>query len=178
MVGGGLPDLCRRRGDANTTTLEEASEGNVNLSEKQDWAQGKISGSYEWHTTYFMCSDPLNDGEMLDSTPPIRFEAVLTDSACRKPSMLFVTSKRSKQPEAAAQIVNCTLTEPSGIDALRDTRGLPAEKCAADRLIDAGLIKPEIVRAHETPMQASGPAISPFKESPELRVAFIDALEE
>ena len=27
-------------------------------------------------------------------------------------------------------------------------------------------------------MQASGPAISPFKESPELRVAFIDALEE
>ncbi len=175
---GGLPDLCRRRGGANTTTLEEAGEGNVNLSEKQEWAQRKITGSYEWNTTYFRYSDPLNDGEVLDSAPPIRFESKLTEEACRKPSMLFVTSKRSKQPEAAAQIVNCTLTEPSSIDALRDTRGLPAEKCAADRLIDAGLIKPEIVRAHEPPMQASGTAISPFKEPPELRVAFIDALKE
>ena len=112
---GGLPDLCRRRGGANTTTLEEAGEGNVNLSEKQEWAQRKITGSYEWNTTYFRYSDPLNDGEVLDSAPPIRFESKLTEEACRKPSMLFVTSKRSKQPEAAAQIVNCTLTEPSGI---------------------------------------------------------------
>ncbi|SDF21286.1 Cupin domain-containing protein [Salipiger thiooxidans] len=121
---------------------------------------------------------PSNATHGICLAPPIRFESTLTEGACRKPLMLFVTSKRSKQPEAAAQIVNCTLTEPSGIDALRDTRGLPAEKCAADRLIDAGLIKPEIVRAHKPPMEASGPAISPFKEPPELRVAFIDALEE
>ena len=40
------------------------------------------------------------------------------------------------------------------------------------------MIKPEIVKAHEIAMEASGPAISPFNEHPELRGAFIDALEE
>ena len=157
---------------------EEAGEGNVNLYEKQDWAQGKIAGSYEWDTTYFKYSDPLNEGEMLDSTQPVRFEDAVTDGAYRKPSMLFAISKNSDNPEAAAEIVNCMLTEPEGIDALKDTRGLPAAKVAADRLIEAGMIKPEIVKAHEIAMEASGPAISPFNEHPELRGAFIDTLEE
>jgi len=49
---------------------------------------------------------------------------------------------------------------------------------AADWLIEAGMIKPEIVKAHEIAMEASGAAISPFKEHRELRGAFIDALEE
>ena len=115
---------------------------------------------------------------MLDSTQPVRFEDAVTDGAYRKPSMLFAISKNSDNPEAAAEIVNCMLTEPEGIDALKDTRGLPAAKVAADRLIEAGMIKPEIVKAHEIAMEASGPAISPFNEHPELRGAFIDTLEE
>ena len=157
---------------------QEAGEGNVNLYEKQDWAQGRIAGSYEWDTTYFKYADPLDEGQTIDSVAPIRFEDAVTDGAYRKPSMLFAISRNSDNPEAAAEIVNCMLTEPEGIDALKDTRGLPASKVAADRLIEAGMIKPEIVKAHEIAMEASGPAISPFNEHPELRGAFIDALEE
>ncbi|EPX75474.1 ABC transporter substrate-binding protein [Salipiger mucosus] len=160
------------------TQQEEAGEGNVNLYEKQDWAQGKIAGSYEWDTTYFKYSDPLNEGEVLESTPHIRFEDAVTDGAYRKPSMLFAISKNSDNQQAAAEIMNCLLNEPEGIDALKDTRGLPASEAAADRLIEAGMVKPEIVKAHEIAMEATGPAISPFNEHPELRGAFIDTLEE
>lgn len=157
---------------------QEAGEGNVNLYEKQDWAQGKIAGSYEWDTTYFKYADPLNEGEVLDSTQYIRFADAVTDGAYRKPSMLFAISRNSDNPEAAAEILNCLLNEPEGIDALKDTRGLPASKVASERLMEAGMVKPEIAKAHEIMLAATGPAVSPFNEHPELRGAFIDTLEE
>ena len=79
-------------------------------------------------------------------------------------------------PEAAAQILNCLLNEPEGIDALGTSRGLPASKAAAARLGHEG--EPEVRAANAIVMAASGPVVSPFNEHPEIRSAFIDTLEE
>ncbi|WP_417721793.1 ABC transporter substrate-binding protein [Salipiger sp.] len=157
---------------------QEAGEGNVNLYEKQDWAQGRIAGSYEWDSTYSKYAAPLEEGQVLQSVKPIRFEGADNDGVYRKPSMLFAISRNSGNPEAAAQIVNCLLTEAEGIDALKDTRGLPAARVAAERLSEAGLIGAEIAQANAIVMAATGPAISPFNEHPEIRGTFIDTLEE
>lgn len=90
--------------------------------------------------------------------------------------MVFSISKNSKNPEAAAQILNCLLNEPEGIDALGTSRGLPASKAAAQRLGDKG--EPEVRAANAIVMAASGPVVSPFNEHPEIRSGFIDTLEE
>ncbi|MFB9910353.1 ABC transporter substrate-binding protein [Rhizobium paknamense] len=155
---------------------EEASDGNVNLYEKPAWAEGRIAGSYEWDSTYSKYADPLKQGQVLKPVPMLKLSGAVTDGVYRKPSMVFSISRNSKNPEAAAQIVNCLLNEPEGIDALGTTRGLPASKAAIARLGDKG--EPEVRAANAIVMAASGPVVSPFNEHPQIRSAFIDTLEE
>lgn len=155
---------------------EEAADGNVNLFEKPAWADGKIAGSYEWDSTYSKYADPLKDGQVLKPVAMLKLADAVTEGVYRKPSMVFSISKNSKDPEAAAQIVNCLLNEPEGIDALGTSRGLPASKAAAARLGDSG--EPEVRAANAIVMASTGPLVSPFNEHPEIRSAFIDTLEE
>lgn len=154
----------------------EASDGNVNLFEKPQWAQGKIAGSYEWDSTWSKYADPLQEGQVLKAVPMLKIDGAVTDGVYRKPSMLFAVSKHSANPEAAAQIVNCLLNEPEGVEPLGDSRGLPASKAAAAML--AGKMSPEVVAANAIAMAATGPVISPFNEHTEIRGIFIDTLEE
>ena len=140
------------------------------------WADGKVAGSYEWDSTYSKYADPLKDGQALKPVAMLKLPDAVTEGVYRKPSMVFSISKNSKDPEAAAQIVNCLLNEPEGIDALGTSRGLPASKAAAARLDDKG--EPEVRAANAIVVAASGPAVSPFNEHPEVRAAFIDTLEE
>lgn len=157
---------------------EEAAGGNVKLYEKPEWAKGMIAGSYEWDSTYSKYTDPMEAGQTLQAVPHVKFADAVTEGNYAKPSMLFSVSRNSKNPEAAAQIVNCLLNEPEGIDALGDSRGLPASKVAAERLQASGAIDPNVVSANAITMATSGPAISPFNEHPEIRGLFIDTLEE
>ena len=155
---------------------QEAADGNVNLYEKPEWADGKIAGSYEWDSTYEKYAQPLKDGQVLKPVPMLKVEGAVTDGVYRKPSMVFSVSKNSKNPEAAAEIVNCLLNEPEGIDALGTTRGIPASKAAAARLGETG--SPEVRAANAIVIAASGPTVSPFNENPEARAVFLDTLEE
>ncbi len=157
---------------------QEAAAGNQTLYEKRTWADGHIAGSYEWDTTYFKFSDPLDEGEQLDSAAPIKFADAVSDGIYRKSSMLFAISKNTKDPQAAAEVLNCMFNEPEGIDALKDTRGIPASQVAFDRLNDANLIAPEILKANATVLAATGPTLSPFNEHPEVMSTFQDTLEE
>ena len=155
---------------------QEASEGNVNLFEKPAWAEGKIAGSYEWDSTYSKYADPLKDGQVLKPVPMLKLADAVTDGVYRKPSMVFAISKNSKNPGAAAQIVNCLLNEPEGIEALGTSRGLPASRVAAELL--AGQGEPEVRAANAIVLESTGPVVSPFNEHPEIRGLFIDTLEE
>jgi len=151
--------------------------GNANLYEKPEWADGHIAGSYEWDSTYFKFADPLQEDQKLVPVKTLKGEGAVTDGIYRKPSMMFSISRRSQNPEAAAQILNCLLNEPEGIAALGTTRGLPASKAAADQLKAEGSIKPELAEANEIIMAASGPTVSPLNEHPEVRTVFLDTLE-
>lgn len=156
---------------------EEAADGNVNLFDKPQWAKGEIAGSYEWDSTYSKYADPLKKAnQVLKPVGILKFSDAKTDGVYRKPSMLFSVSKNSKNPEAAAQILNCLLNEPEGIDALGTSRGIPTSKAASERLGSKG--EPEVRAANALVMAASGPTVSPFNEHPEIRGIFLDTLEE
>jgi len=159
-------------------TQEQANAaGKAELYEKPEWADGHIGGSYEWDSTYFKYSDPLQEGQKLVPVKTLTGEGAVTEGIYRKPSMMFSISKRSKNPEAAAQILNCLMNEPEGIAALGTTRGLPASKAAAGQLKEAGGIKPELAEANAIIMAADGPTVSPLNEHPEVRNVFLDTLE-
>lgn len=155
---------------------EEAADGNVNLFEKPEWANGRIAGSYEWDSTFDKYAAPLKEGQVLKPFPLLKVEGAVTDGIYRKPSMVFSISKHSKDPDAAAEIVNCLLNEPEGIDALGTTRGIPGSKSASARLGNEG--DAEVREANAIVMASSGPTVSPFNENPEIRGIFLDTLEE
>lgn len=158
----------------------ESAQGaaSANLWELPEWADGRIAGSYEWDSTYFKYSDPMNDGEELVPVPILKIDGAVTEGVYRKPSMTFALSKNSKNPEAAAQILNCLLNEPEGIEKMGDTRGLPASKAAAVQLDAAGMVDPTLKAANDIVMAGTGPTVSPFNEHPEVRDIFQSTLEE
>lgn len=151
--------------------------GNIELFEDPAWRDGKVGGSYEWDSTYAKYEDPLTEGK-LTPVPPFRIAGASSDGAYKKPSMVFAISRNSKNPKAAAQVINCLLNDPQAITLLGDTRGLPASRIALATLRDAGGLPEGLLTATEIVAKATGPAPSPLNEHPAVRSAINDAIEE
>ena len=160
------------------TWKANAAEGNVELYETKKWATGHLGGSYEWDSTYFKYSDPMDKDQHLVPSKILKIDGAVTEGAYKKPSMVFAISKHSKNPKAAAQIINCLLNEPEGIEALGATRGVPSSKAAKALLQEKGSIDPILLQANKIVAESEGPTVSPFNEHPKVRAVFQDTLEE
>lgn len=156
---------------------DRAAAGNIAIFEDADWTSGQMAGSYQWDTTYFKISDPLQDGQELVPVGLLRLEGAQNDGVYRKPSMVFSISANSDNQQAAAEILNCLTTEPEGIAAMGSTRGVPSARVAVEQLLADGGIEQDQVDAQEMVMAAEGPAISPFNEDPDVRAGIEDTLE-
>ncbi len=157
---------------------QAAGAGTTNLWELPEWADGRLAGSYQWDSTYFKYSDPLNQGQELVPVPILKIDGAVTEGVYRKPSMTFALSKNSKQPKAAAEILNCLLNEPEGIIPMGTTRGLPSSQAAMTLLTSKGEIDPTLKAANDIVMASSGPGVSPYNEDPQVRDTFQSTLEE
>lgn len=147
------------------------------LHENPMWTSGKIAGTYQWDSTYFKISDPLEAGQELVYAGLLSQDGQKTPGIYRKASMVFAISKHSDNPEAAAQVVNCMLTETDGVDAMASARGVPSSAGAKARLLETSAIKPIQIDAQDMVIAAEGPAIHPFMEHPDVRSALQDNLE-
>jgi oligogalacturonide transport system substrate-binding protein len=159
------------------TWPEMAAAGNIPLYENADWTQGRIGGSYQWDTTYTQIANPLAEGQVLVPAGLLRVEGAQNDGVYRKPSMLFAVSAHSDNQQAAAEVLNCLLTELEGIDAMAAERGVPSSDVAAARLVETGAIKQIQVDSQDMLMAANAPAVSPYNEDPDVRAGIEDTLE-
>jgi len=153
-----------------------AGEGNIELFEMRPWAEGRIAGTYEWDSAYAKYADPLGEQELVP-VPMLQVDGAVNDGTYRKPSMLFAISKNARNPQAAAQIIDCLLNDPVAVDILKDSRGIPASKVAAARLAEQGGIDPNVQAAHDLVLEGKGPIPSPLNEHPKVREVFGDYLE-
>jgi len=154
-----------------------AAAGNIRLHENPLWASGKIAGTYQWDSTYFKISDPLDDGQELVYVDLLTQDGQKSPGIYRKASMVFSISANSPHKEAAAQIVNCLLVEQEGVAALGSTRGVPASMTAREQLLKADAIKQIQIDAQAKVIAAEGPSIHPMMEFPTVRSAMQDNLE-
>lgn len=151
--------------------------GNRPLFENPKWAKGQYASSYQWDSTYGKIAAPLEKGlELVTARSPTSTGGV-TEGIYRKPSMLIGISKNSKDPRAAAQIVNCLLNDPEAVTILGATRGIPSSKIAIRTLTDAGKIKPVQADAYKVVMESEGPKVSPLNEHPRVTEVFDSNLE-
>jgi oligogalacturonide transport system substrate-binding protein len=107
----------------------------------------------------------------------LQVEGATTEGVYRKPSMLFAISKNSKEPKAAAEIVNCLLNDPAAIKILGATRGVPSSKIALEELTKAGSIKPVQVEANKIVLESTGVGVSPLNEHPRVTDVFDSTFE-
>jgi oligogalacturonide transport system substrate-binding protein len=156
---------------------DAAAKGKMVLHEDPNWAEGRIAGSYQWDSAYFKVSKPLNNPDALTPVGLFKAEGSQNDGVYRKASMVFTISKNSDNPKAAAEILNCMLNEPEGIDALGTSRGLPASKTAAARLEAAGQVNAMQKLGNSQVLAAVAPGISQFNEHPEVMSSIQDAME-
>lgn len=154
-----------------------AGGGNVEIFDDPAWGSGKIGGTFFWDSTYSKYNDPLKVGKLVPALP-LRLDGAKSDGIYKKPSMVFTISKRSKDPKAAAEVVNCLLNDPDAILILGDSRGLPASAIAKKTLGDAGKLSPERVEASKIVADATGPVMSPLIEHPAVQEVFKDTIEE
>ncbi|MBO9467682.1 carbohydrate ABC transporter substrate-binding protein [Tropicibacter sp. R15_0] len=154
-----------------------AAAGNIKLHENPNWASGKIAGTYQWDSTYFKITGPLEEGQEVVYHGLLSQDGQKTPGIYRKASMVFSISENSPNKEAAAQIVNCLLNEEEGVAALGSTRGVPASKAAREQLLAADAIKAVQIEAQAKVINAEGPAIHPMMEFPTVRSALEDNLE-
>lgn len=155
-----------------------AADGNVALHENPAWADGHIAGAYQWDSTYFKISDPMNDDQVLVPAGVLTLDGSQTDGVYRKASMVFSISANSENQQAAAEILNCLLNEEEGIAEMGTARGLPASAAASAQLTAAGMIDATQKAANDQVLAAGSPGISPFNEHPAVRDAFTSPLEE
>ena len=154
-----------------------AASGNVKLHENPNWASGKIGGSYQWDSTYFKYSDPLEEGQELVPAGLLTQSGQQTEGIYRKTSMVFSISANSENQEAAAQVLNCLLNEEDGVAAMAAARGVPAATGAKNQLLESGTLQQIQIDAQGIILNAEGPAIHPFMEHPDVRNALFDNLE-
>lgn len=154
-----------------------AAAGNVKLHENPNWASGKIAGTYQWDSTYFKITGPLEEGQEVVYHGLLSQDGQKTPGIYRKASMVFSISENSPNKEAAAQIVNCLVNEEEGVAALGSTRGVPASKAARAQLLASDAIKDVQIEAQAKVINAEGPAIHPMMEFPTVRAALEDNLE-
>lgn len=154
-----------------------AGAGNVEIFDDPAWGSGKIGGTFFWDSTYSKYNDPLTVGKLAPAVP-LRIEGAKFDGVYKKPSMLFAVSKRSKDPKAAAEVVNCLLNDKEAILILGDSRGLPASAIARQTLEEAGKLTPERVDASKIVAKATGPVMSPLLEHPSVQEVIRDTTEE
>ncbi|MGB0661930.1 MAG: ABC transporter substrate-binding protein [Mangrovicoccus sp.] len=154
-----------------------AAAGNVALHENPKWTKGEIAGTYQWDSTYFKISDPMDDDANLVYAGILSQDGQKTEGIYRKASMVFSISANSSQKEAAAEVLNCLLNEEEGIAAMGSARGVPASAKAKQQLVASGTLKPIQLEAQDLVINANGPAIHPFMEHPDVRSAMVDNLE-
>lgn len=156
---------------------EAAGVGNVEIFDDPAWVSGRIGGTFFWDSTYSKYDDPLTVGKLIPMAP-LKIEGAKSDGIYKKPSMVFSISRHSKDPKAAAQVVNCLLNDKDAILILGDSRGLPASAIAKATLEKAGKLSRERLEGAKIVAAATGPVMSPLIEHPSVQEVFKDVIEQ
>ncbi len=117
--------------------------------QQPDWVAGRWAGNYTWDSVIGLRASTLKGenrlalGEFL-----LRDEAAQTGIFGR-PALMFAAGRQTKQPEAAARLIEFLLTDADAARLLGRTRGLPSARPAFAQLQASGTLPPLELEAHE-----------------------------
>ena len=104
-----------------------ASFGKSNMYEMKPWIQGEWGGTYMWNSTINKYSDNLKPPAKLELGSYPMLPGATDAGLFFKPAQMLSIGKTTKNPEAAAKLINFLLNSKEGVDTLGLERGVPLE---------------------------------------------------
>lgn len=157
-----------------------ASFGKTNMYEMKPWILGEWAGTYMWNSTIAKYSDNLKPPARLVLGHYPMLEGATDAGLFFKPAQMLSIGKSSKNPQAAAKLINFLLNSNEGVDTLGLERGVPLSKAAVQRLTDTGVIKESDPAVAGLRLAQSLPAklsVSPYFDDPQIVEQFKTALQ-
>lgn len=148
-----------------------ASYGKANMYEMNPWTNGEWGGVYMWNSTIKKYSDNLLNGAKLDVGPYPMMATAQNAGLFFKPSMMFSIGKSTKNPDAAAKLINFLVNEKEGIETLGLERGVPLSKIAETILTEQGVIQVNDPSVAGLKLALSVPnniPVSPYFDDPQI----------
>ncbi|SIQ48730.1 oligogalacturonide-binding protein [Aeromonas sp. RU39B] len=118
-----------------------ASYGVSNLFEMRPWINGEFGGLFMWDTAIDKYAEYLKPPLGLELAPYPMLAGATDSGVLIKPSMMFSMGRNTKNPEAAAKLINFLLNDAEGVKALGLTRGIPLSKKGMEVIKADGSLK-------------------------------------
>ena len=157
-----------------------ASFGKSNMYEMKPWIEGEWGGVYMWNTAVTKYSDNLKPPAKLVLGDYPMLPGATDAGLFMKPSMMLSIGKTSKNPQAAAKLINFLLNSKEGVTLLGLERGVPLSKSAVATLTEAGVINdkdPSVAGIKQALALPTTLSVSPYLEDPQLVQEFDSALQ-
>lgn len=130
--------------------LDAVGSQSLPVASTSKWINGEWAGDYEWSGGLLANEDALKSKNQKVVIAPIpEIEGAKTTGAISKPTFLFYISKHTKNPKAAAKLLQFLFNDPKGVKLMGTSRGVPESKVAAKTLKDAGTVKGIVKDAYD-----------------------------
>ncbi|WP_133631314.1 MULTISPECIES: ABC transporter substrate-binding protein [Gammaproteobacteria] len=157
-----------------------ASFGKSNMYEMKPWIEGEWGGTYMWNSTIKKYSDNLKPPAKLELGNYPMLPGATDAGLFFKPAQMLSIGKTTKNPEAAAKVINFLLNSKEGVQTLGLERGVPLSKVAVQYLTEDGTIKESDPSVAGLRMAQSLPAklsVSPYFDDPQIVAQFGTSLQ-
>ena len=157
-----------------------ASFGKSNMYEMKPWIQGEWAGTYMWNSTINKYSDNLKPPAKLALGDYPMLPGATDAGLFFKPAQMLSIGKSTKNPKAAAKVINFLLNSKEGVDTLGLERGVPLSKVAVKYLTEDGTIKTDDPAVSGLKLAQSLPtklSVSPYFDDPQIVAQFGTSLQ-
>lgn len=157
-----------------------ASFGKSNMYEMKPWIQGEWGGTYMWNSTINKYSDNLKPPAKLVLGEYPMLPGATDAGLFFKPAQMLSIGKSTKNPQAAAKVINFLLNSKEGVDILGLERGVPLSKAAVNYLTEDGIIKADDPAVSGLKLAQSLPTtlpVSPYFDDPQIVAQFGTTLQ-
>lgn len=130
--------------------LDAVGSQSLPVASTSKWINGEWAGDYEWSGGLLSNEEALKAKNQKVIIAPIpEIEGAKSTGAVSKPTFLFYVSKHTKNPKAAAKLLQFLFNDPEGIKLMGTSRGVPESKIAAKTLKDEGTVKGIVKDAYD-----------------------------
>lgn len=167
-------DFMTQPEDAHVLPTMAVTNGDMadSTDKNPKWIDGKYAGIYIWDASSIKMADAIEESVNVPNQELVLGDFVKLgdyDGGFTKVSMAFAIPSSSKNPEAAARLINFLLNEPEGVEICSLERGTPLSSAGKSIIEEKGIGDPVLLKANGMVIEHNKFALDPKFENSALK---------